>query len=205
MFGSHRRKRERKKLKKERKAFEQEKALFETGRPQAEAANEQATKQMVAKNAEEAKLSRQKARKEGREYARDVVGQDVQGLTPKQRSAMQYEANKGIQRATQSANRRLVGEQGQRGIRAGSGVAYAQQRDLQRLGNEARGQSQRDIDRHDADLALKKLAAMFNIEQGEASQSQLDRQMAQDELQNAEEKRRNRFYEDKFSRLFTRA
>lgn len=160
--------------------------------------------QRVNQQIQSSKENRNKSRQEGRAYAEDVLSRNVQGLTPEQKNAMQYEANQQIKRATQSANRRLLGEQGMHGISGKSGVAYAQQRDLQRLANEARGQSQRDIDKLNADQRLKNLAAMFNIEQGEASQAQLDRQLALDELQIEQERKKQKNYEDQFNRLFSR-
>jgi hypothetical protein len=117
---------------------------------------------------------------------------------------MEFESNKGIQRQHQAANRRLLGEQGMHGIVGKGGVGYAQQKDLQRLANEARSQSQRDINKIDSDLSLKKLAAMFNIEQGEAAQAGLDRQLAIDELKLDEEQKRQRRYEDQMNRIFRR-
>ena len=117
---------------------------------------------------------------------------------------MQYEANKGIQRSMQQANRKLLGEQGLHGITGKSGVGYAQQRDLQRMGAEAQAGVHRDLDKLNADLALKKLAASFNIEQGEAAQSQLDKQIALDELNLAEERKRQRFFEEQANKQFSR-
>jgi hypothetical protein len=204
MFGHHKRKRQRKEIKRDRKALERERSMFEAQKPELERQNEERIQSQIGVNAEAAKNARNKARQEGRAYAEEVISRDVQGLTPAQRNAMQYEANKNIQRAHQSANRQLLGEQSRHGIVGKGGVGYAQQRDLQRLANEARGQSQRDLDRLNADLALKKLAAMFNIEQGEATQSQLDRQLASDELRLADERRRQKHYEDQFNRLFSR-
>lgn len=147
---------------------------------------------------------RKASREEGKKYAEEVLSRDIQGLDPKKRSAMEYEANKNIQRQHQSANRKLLGEQSRHGIVGQGGVGYAQQRDLQRLANEGYGQTSRDLDKLDADLALKKLAAMFNIEQGEATQAQLDKQMAIDELKLDDELRRQRNYEDQVNRLFSR-
>lgn len=204
MFGRNRRKREKKKLKKERKAFETERAAFEAQRPEVERQNELDIRRQVSEDVDTAKKQRDQARKEGRAYAEEVFSRDVQGITPQQRNAMQYEANKQIQRSQQSANRKLLGEQSRHGIVGRGGVGYAQQRDLQRMANEERGQVHRDLDKLNADLALKKLAAMFNVEQGEASQAQLDRQMALDEAQLNQERRRQRSLEDKFNRLFSR-
>jgi hypothetical protein len=163
-----------------------------------------AMNQKVSEQAQQSKEARNQARQEGRAYAEDVISRDVPGLNPEQRNAMQYEANRQIKRSLQSANRRLLGDQATHGIVGKGGVGYAQQRDLERLANEARGQSTRDLDKLNADLALKKLAAMFNIEQGEAAQSQLDRQMAMDQLQLEQERKKQKYWEDKFNRLFSR-
>lgn len=166
--------------------------------------NEMQRGEAINKKTEEAKRSRQLARQEGKTYGEEVLNRNLQGLTPQQRSAMQYEANRNIEGDLYRANQKLSGEQGRRGIGHKSGVAFAQQQALQRQAQEARGQSTRDVERLNADLALKKLAALFNIEQGEASQSQLDRQAAQDELELADERKRQRGWENKFNRLFSR-
>ena len=99
-------------------------------------------------------------------------------------------------------DRKLLGEQGRRGIVGKGGVGYAQRRDLHRMGAEAEGAVHRDLDKLDSDLALKKLAAMFNIEQGEASQQSLDKQLALDELKYEDEKKRQRRLEDQFYRQY---
>lgn len=154
----------------------------------------------VKKSGEE----REKGYQKGRARSEELFNRDVQGLTPEKKNAMQYEANRNIHRNMETANRKLLGEQGRHGIVGRGGVGYAQQRDLQRMGREEEGQVVRDIDKLDSDLAMKNLAAMFNIEQGEASQSQLDRQLAIDELQLADERKRQREFEEKFYRQFSR-
>lgn len=158
----------------------------------------------VSEKVGQSKEDRKTARAEGREYAKDVLSQEYEGLDPVKRQAMQYEANKGIQRSMQQANRKLLGEQGLHGITGKSGVGYAQQRDLQRMGAEAQAGVHRDLDKLNADLALKKLAASFNIEQGEAAQSQLDKQIALDELNLAEERKRQRFFEEQANKQLSR-
>ena len=204
MFGYHKNKRAKKKLKKERQSFEEERKRFDAQKPELERQNDVEMKSQINQQAQEAKTNRQEARKEGKAYAEEVLNRDVQGLTPAQRKAMQYEASQKINRDTQQAERKLLGEQGRRGIGGKSGVAFAQQQELSRAGQEAQGQATRDLEKLNADLALKKLAAMFNIEQGEASQSQLDRQMAIDELELSQEKKRQRAVEDQMNRLFSR-
>jgi hypothetical protein len=204
MFGYHKAKREKKKAKREREDLNRERAFLEGQKPELERQHQEAQKVQLAEKTQEAKTSRQQAREEGKKYAEEVLGRDVQGLTPAQRNAMQFEANKQIQRQHQSANRKLLGDQGQHGIVGKGGVGFAQQKDLQRLANESQGQATRDIDKLNADLALKKLAAMFNIEQGEVAQNQLDKQMAVDELKLSDEQKRQRYFEDQFNRLFSR-
>lgn len=192
------------KNKKEREDFENEKKLFEAQKPTIESEAEAYKKSQATKNAQEAKELRNQSRQEGREDTRKFFSQDIEGLSPQKRAALQYEANKGIQRGVQSAHRKLLGEQGQKGIRGQSGVGYAQQRDLLRQGEAAKGQAHRDLDKLDSDLAMKKLAAIFTGGEGEAAQSQLDRQLAMDEMNFQEEKRRQRQLEDQYYRLFSR-
>lgn len=204
MFGHHRRKRERKRLKRERADLEAQKQKIEENSPQREREHADYQKSKVAEDVAQAKIDRKQAREEGRAYAEEVLNRDVQGLDPKKREAMQYEANKGIQRSMQSANRKLLGSQAQHGIVGKGGVGYAQQRDLQKLGTEAQAGVHRDLDKLNADLALKKIAAMFNIEQGEASQAQLDKQLAIDEMKVNEERKRQRYFEEQFNRQFNR-
>lgn len=208
MFGYHKAKRAKKRAKREKEELKRQQQQFETQKPELERAKEEADKAemsaQVKQDMAEAKTDRQQAREEGRKYAQDVLGQDIEGLTPKQKQAMQYEANKQVKRAMQSSNRNLLGEQSAHGITPKSGVAYAQQRDIQKQGQAAMGQNQRDIDKLNADLALKKIAAMFNIEQGEAAQTQLDKQLAQDQIRLEQERKKQKYWEDQFNRSFNR-
>lgn len=197
MFGRHKQMRKKQSQEKQNK-------INEMGAAQKEKDDAAAQQSQVDEKVKKSKEERKTSRAEGKAYAEEVLSRDVQGIDPKKRSAMQYEANKQIQRGMQSANRRLLGDQSSRGIVGKGGVGYAQQRDLQRLANDAQGQATRDLDKLDSDTALKKLAAMFNIEQGEATQSQLDKQLAVDELQLGEERKRNRMWEDKINRAFSR-
>lgn len=181
-------------LKRERKDLERAQREFEEGGRELERA--------VPQRIEESRMDRERGRKEGRAYAEDVLSREYQGLSPEQRRAMQSAANRNIRRQTQGENRRLLAEQGRRGIRGGT--AFAQSQELQRGAQSARNKAQYDLDQMDRDLALKKMAAAFNIEQGEATQSALDREAAREELRAEQERRRQRRYEDKFNRLFSR-
>ncbi len=193
-----------KKRKKEKENFENEKKIFESQKPGIESEAELAKKQLSKQNALESKQLREEARKEGRESTKQFFNQDIEGLSPEKRSALQYEANKGIQRGMQSTHRKLLGEQGRRGIAGRSGVGYAQQRDLMRDADSAKGQVHRDLDKLNSDLAMKKLAAIYAGGEGEAAQSQLDKQMALDQINLDEEKRRQREFENQMYKLFNR-
>jgi hypothetical protein len=204
MFGHHKRKREKRKMKRAREEFEHEKKTFEEQSPQREKERAEFRKSQTSERAKQAGEERSAGRKAGREDAEEFLRRDVQGLDTKKRNALQYEANRNIQRDVQHNERKLLGDQSRRGISNKSGVAYAQQRDLQRAGNEAQGAVHRDLNKLDSDLALKKKAAMFAGGEGEATQRQLDRQLAEDEFDFAEEKKRNRNTEDRFNRQFSR-
>ena len=204
MFGYHKAKREKKRAKQQMKDFSHQQKKWEKGEPEREAKAAEQQKTQLAEKTAQSKADRDIARQEGQKRAEELFSRDVQGLDPAKRQAMQYEANKGIQRSMQSANRKLLGDQGQHGIVGKGGVGYAQQRDLQKMGTEAQAGVHRDLDKLNSDLALKKLAAMFNVEQGEISQQQLDKQMALDELNLSDEKKKQRKFEDQFYKQFSR-
>lgn len=172
-------------------------------RPPAEPAPVDNTQQIEDK-LKQARDSRNQAYQTGRTRAEELFARDVQGLDPKKRQAMQYEANRGIRRSTQAANRKLLGEQGMHGIGGKSGVGFAQQKELQRLAMDAQGGVTRDLDKLDVDERNRNRAAMLALEQGEASQDQIDRQMIIDQLNLEEERKRQRLLEDQFNRAFSR-
>lgn len=175
-----------------------------TPQQQAPVANPVDEKAQLDEMTNAAKMKRKEGRQEGYDYAQEVMNRKAPGMDPNQRRDLQYAANKQIQRSMQSANRHLLGDQGQRGIRPQSGVGYAQQRDLQKMGLEAQGTANRDLDKLNSDIEMKQLAQMFGIEQGEAAQQQLDRQIALDELRVSDERKRQQFFEQQFSKLFNR-
>ena len=208
MFGHHKAKREKKKSKREKESFTQEKQNWEKNAPAREKEASDFRNQQVGEKTAQSKAERDKATQEGRADLESFLAKEVQGMDPAKRQALQYEANKGVQRTHQAANRQLLGDQAQRGIQGKGGVGYAQQRDLQKMANEAYGGVERDLTKLDRDLALKKQAAIFTGGQGNAAQSQLDKQLAIDELELADEKKRQRNFEDQFHKQyqqFTRA
>jgi hypothetical protein len=195
MFGHHKRQRERKRIKREKASLANERSMWEAQQPERDRATREANEKQLEQDVGAATKRRREAELAGREDLKQFLGQDVQGLSNKQRQIMQYEANKRVQDAYHQENRRLQGEQSRHGLVGKGGVAYSQQRNLQKIGQEARGQAARDLHKLDADLALKKLAAIFTGGKGEAAQSQLDRQTAQDQLELADEKKRLRDWE----------
>ncbi len=184
------------KLKDRKKESQQKAAAVKEAKP--------STEEMIQQQTQRARQEREEGYARGRQRSEELFNRPKIGLSPEEKSAIQFEANRGIKRAEQSAQRRLLGEQGMRGITPKSGVAYAQQRDMMRMGNEARGQAQRDLTKLDEDRKLKNLAAMFSLEQGEASQSQLDRQIAQDQLRLDKERDKQKYWEKKFNRNLSR-
>lgn len=205
MFGHHKAKREKKRLKRSQEEFEEKTKQFEAGAPERERQAAEQQKAQVNEKAAQSAEDRKKSYAEGRQRIQDLYNDpSIQGLDPKVRSAMQYEAQKGIQNSHQQANRQLLGDQAQRGIRGQGGVGYAQQRDLLGMANEAQGGVDRDLIKLNQDLRMKNIAATFSGEQGEAAQSQLDKQMALDELQLADEKKRQRYFEDQVYKQWMR-
>lgn len=204
MFGHHARRREQKRQKESRLKLKESKKRFEAQNPERLRQEDIYNKQKMEENVSSAGTEREKARSKGREYAAEVMGRKVEGLDPNQRKAMQYEANRGIQRGTETANRELLGNQAKRGIVGKGGVGYAQQRELQKLASEARGGVHRDLDKLNADMMEKRRAQEFGIESGEAAQHQLDRQIAQDEINLEKERKRQREFEDRFYQQFSR-
>lgn len=195
MFGHHKRQRERKRIKREKASLANERSMWEAQQPERERGAKEAQEKQLEQDYGAATKRRREAEMTGREDLRKFLGQDVEGLTPKQRQIMQFEANRNINNAFEKEHRNLQGEQARRGLVGKGGIAYAQNRNLEKIGEEARGQSTRDLHRLDADLALKKLAAIFTGGKGEAAQSQLDRQTAQDQLELADEKKRLKDWE----------
>lgn len=202
MFGHHKRKREKRRLKTAKEELSQKQAAWDTASPEREKESEAFKQSQVNEKSAQAAEDRKKAYAEGRERIQGLYNDpSIQGIDPAKRQALQYEANKGIQRSVQANNRKLLGDQAMHGIVGKGGVGYAQQRDLHRLGTEAQAGVHRDLDKLNADLRLKNIAAIFAGEQGEASQAQLDKQMAMDELNLNEEKKRQRAMEEQYNKM----
>lgn len=197
MFGRHKAKREKKRLKKEKEAMQQE--IDRLKSEQEKAPNHQ---DEINRLAAEQKNKDKTAQQEGRERAEELLNRDYKGLTDVQRGALQQSANSQINRDIQGYEKKLLAQQGRRGVRGGA--AYAQKQDLARLGTEAQQQMQRDLATLDADLVLRKIAAAYNIEQGEVGQEALRQQMAKDVLESYDAKKYNKYLAEQANKLFQR-
>ena len=208
MFGHHKAKREKRRMKREQESFTQQKTDWENQAPEREKQFNEQRKQQVGEKVAQTEATRTAAREKGRNDLKNFLKEDVQGLDPQHKQALQYEANKGIKRSYQNANRKLLGEQSQNGIGGQGGVGFAQQMTLQDMARQNQGQVTRDVNKLDHDVALKRQAQIFAGGEGEAAQSLLDNQIAEDELSLMDEKKRQRSLEDQFYKQyqqFTRA
>jgi len=204
MFGHIKARRQKKENQRQAEDLKKQQDQFSEGTKAREAQESADMEKKASEKAQKSKEERGIARKEGQEYMDEFFSRPQEGLTPDQKRSMQFEAKKQIQRGEQSAQRKLLGNQGMRGVTGKSGVAYAQQRDLQRQSSELQGAAQRDVNKYDYDLAMKKQAAKFSGEQGEAAQASIDKQLALDELRLENERKRQRQLEDQYYQQFTR-
>ncbi len=206
MFGDNRyarKKNKKEKLKKQQAAdAERQKAQNSAETLEREKNERDAIRKEASEQAKVYGEDRKAARQEGRAYADEVLSRNYQGLNPMQRQAMEESGKAKLNRDVQGYQRKLLANQGRAGIRGGA--AYAQQADLARAGLDAQQQLYRDLENLDAETAMKKLAAAFNIEQGEAAQSQADKQLAYDDLRYEQEKKRQKALEDQINYLFSK-
>jgi len=204
MFGHHKAKREKRRMKREQESFTQQKNDWENQAPEREKQFNEQRKKQVSEKAAESEATRNAGWEKGINKTRDFLKEPVEGLDPQHKQALQYEANKGIKRSYQNANRKLLGEQSQNGIQGQGGVGFAQQMTLQDMARQNQGQIARDVNKLDHDVAIKRQAQIFAGGKGEEAQSLLDTQAAEDELNLMDERKRQRSFEDQFSKLFSR-
>jgi hypothetical protein len=156
----------------------------------------------VSEDVEESKNARNQARGEGERRAEQIFSKQYTGLSPEERGALQSEANKHIHRHFQTENRNLLGEQSRRGILGKGGIGFAQQKELQRLASEARGESERDINKLDIEQRNRKMLGTVGLAEGEAAQNALDRQLAENRYDHEEERKRARRNEEMANRNY---
>ena len=166
---------------------------------QEEGPDQNAIRQQAKPHAEEMIAEANKGREEKRARGEEFHKREFTGLTPMQRQEQEAHANRRINKEVHRNQRELIAKQGHHGLRGGS--AYAQKADLERLGHEARNEAQSNIRGLDAELALKKMASQFAIEEGGASERLLANQQAENAINLQEERKRNRKYEHQFNRI----
>lgn len=202
MFGYHKAKREKKRAKRERAALQEEIERLKQEK-QTDPVQEQRTHQeQVNQLANEQKGRDQEAVKEGTKRFDELINRDYKGLSDNQRRVLQESSDAQINKDIQGYEKRLLAQQGRRGVKGGA--AYAQQQDLARLGAEAQQQMQRDLSALDADLVMRKIAAAYNVEQGEVAQEALRQQMARDVLGSYDQRKYQKWLAEQANRLFQR-
>lgn len=177
-----------KKFKKQKEKFEekfnkQEDKFREMvhGNPSAE--------QSTANKLARMKKERQEAEEEGYKRGEEFLNRPVQGFSPEERATLQYERERDVDREQKAANRKLLGEQGMRGIVGRGGIGEAQRRELANAGQAARAGVTRDLDKLSSERALKRQAQIFSMGQGASTQAQTDRQMLENQRNYEKEQR----------------
>lgn len=191
-YVHHQKVKNHKKEKYEKKAMKKAEKMYNSA--PAERSPEE-KKSEIARITGERQAETAQAEERGIKKATEFTGRNVEGLNPQQRSAMQHEANRQIENQVYHQNRQMGGKRSQSGIGHKSGIAFAQREAVQKGAQEARGQSERDINRLDADQRMRNLAAQFAIQQGEVGRSDTARQEAEDMLRYEDEKKRSRHFE----------
>lgn len=140
----------------------------------------------------------------GQQRGVEFFNKPIQGYTPEHRAALQNQANAHINSTMHTASKKLLGDQASRGILGQGGVKYAQQRDLMRQGMKARGDAHNEVAKQDAERAIQKQAQVFAAGAGEASQANLERQEAKNDLRYTQERQDNKKMVKKFGKNLSR-
>jgi hypothetical protein len=135
------------------------------------------------------------------EYLRAKHGH---GLTDKQRAQLQHEANQRIHNQYNAANRKLQGIQGQKGVHGRSGVAFAQQQELQREANNLIGQAGRDINTLSYEQGNRNMSAEAAQRAGGAAEHLTSYEKARHEYEQERERRKRDLQERQAARELTR-
>ena len=201
MFGRHKAKREKKRSQRRESALQEEINNLKTA-PKDPVDEIREQQQHTDKIAADQKERDRIAREEGKLRADEILSREYKGLGDNQRRNLQESSNAQINRDIQGYEKKLLAQQGARGLKGGT--AFAQKQDLARMGVDAQQQTQRDLSALDSDLALKKLAAAYNIEQGSVGEEALRRQMAQDSMDAYDNKKYQKWLADQANKLFQR-
>lgn len=202
MFGHHKRKREKKRHKRAEEALQSEIDRLKKEQQTDPVSEQRSHQENINQVASDQKERDKVARDEGKAYADELLNRQYEGLGQVQRRNLQESANAQIGRDIHGYEKKLLAQQGRRGVKGGA--AYAQQADLARMGTDAQQQTQRDLSSLDADLAMRKLAAAYNIEQGEVGQEALRQQMAKDVLESYDQRKYQKWLAEQANKLFQR-
>jgi hypothetical protein len=187
------------KRKKEKHRRREEHAELKNLRANAREPNLEAVRKQAKIHAHEMNQTAMEGRKAHQKRGEEFHARKFTGLTPEERARHESDAARRINRQIQGHQRELIGKQGHHGVRGGS--AYAQKADLARLGMEAKNEANSAIRGMDQDLALKKMASQFAIEEGGAAEYLTNEQQAANELLLENERKRNRRHEAQFNRI----
>lgn len=200
MFGYHKAKREKKRAKRQQQALQSEINNLKQ-RQNADPVQEQKTHQaQINEVAADQRQRDLEAQQRGDQRYQDLRSQYSNGLEDKQRRVLQESANAQINRDIQGYEKKLLAQQGRRGVKGGA--AFAQQQDLARLGSEAQQQMQRDLSVLDSELAMRQAAAAYNVQQGEIAQEALRNQMAKDTLESYDQRKYQKWLASEANKLF---
>lgn len=166
-----------------------------------EPAEKQAMQDTANANAQKMKEQQRIDREQGYADAERLIS-ETKGFTPEQKALKESDAQQRLNNDMQGYQRNITSRQGASGIKGGA--AYAQNADLAKLGMQAQGQFQSDLAQLDQDLALKKAAAKYSIGQGNATQNQLNQQIAEDTEQTEKERKRQQALEDQVNKILAR-
>ncbi len=202
MFGQHKARRNKRRAKEQQLALQQEVDRLKKERELDPIQEHKQNQEQINQITEDQKLKDQDAIKQGRERFEELMTRPYKGLEDNERRVLQESSDANINRDLQGYQKRLLAQQGRTGVKGGA--AFAQQQDLNRMGIDAQQQMQRDLSSLDRDLYMRKLAAAYNMEQGEVGQAALRQQMASDLLQSYDQKRYQKYLADQANRLFMR-
>ena len=113
-----------------------------------------------------------------------------EGISPEERSSMQYEANRLINQNLEGSTRQLQSQQRGHGITGRGGLGFAQQHMLQQQAEEGKGLAQREIEKENLNRQMQNKANAIAMELGGESQGVLQQQQASElaRLENEENK-----------------
>lgn len=200
IFGRSKR-RKRQQAERERLAREQrERQQYESDTdPQKIGTNLRETEGVVRDVMEEGKPSREEDRERFRTEARQDATQEMPGMSEQEKGNLRAQANVNIGQQTTKAGRRIAGAMGTRGVRGPA--AGAAQRDVERMGLEARNQFERDLLERDSQVSLQRLAAYMASLEGKTGEDLLRRQQVWDYITSQQDRARQSYDANRTRRM----